>query len=245
MFRLTALFSLALAIAATWIAAPLSWVGLRSLLLSGALDADALASAMISLSALSLVAGFWEALVVGLWPRTWTEAAGGLPLSTDASGDVHVQMPNMAPLHVLHMLALFVPLLVFLAVVIAGTTMAAATIGWVVIIAALIGGPLWVVLRRRGGSFDLVLGGADLTVPAVHGRKAVKRIARSEIEDVHISPVVRRGRGGGTFYRVSLRTMAGSELMLAEWRRDYQRAKAFATWLANKLGTPYVEKMLR
>lgn len=243
MFRFATLFSLALAIGATWIVAPLlSWAGLRVMFQPGAIDAGALTTLMILLSVFTFVSGFWGAFFYQVLPDAWVQEAGGQPVSTDPSGAMHVQMPNFAPLRLLHVLALFVPFLMFLAVSIAGASMAAATIGWLVIFAALVGGPLWIVQRRRAGRFDLVLSSADVTVPAMHGRMTTERIARRQIDTVHTWFVVHRGRGGGAFYRVSLKTKDGREPMVAEWRSNYDRARALAEWLAKKLGVAYVDK---
>lgn len=243
MFRLTTLFSLALAIGATWMVAPLfSWAGFQSMFQAGAIDAGALATLMILLSLLTFVAGFWGAFLYQVLPDNWAQEAGGQPVSTDPRGAVHVQMPNFAPLHLLHVLALFVPFLTFFAVTVAGTTTAAVAIGWLVIFAVLLGGPLWIVQRRRAGRYDLVLDSTELIVPAMHDRKTAQRIARREIENVHAWYVVHSGRGGGYFFRVSLRAKDGREPMLAEWRANCDRAKALAEWLSKKLGVAYVDR---
>lgn len=242
MFRFTTLFTLALAIGVTWMVAPFTLAGFLSMFQAGALDAYALATLMILLTVFTFVAGFWGAFLSQVLPDAWAQEAGGQPVSTDASGAVHVQMPNFAPLRLLYILALFVPFLMYFAVSIAGATTAAVVIGWLVIFAALVGGPLWIVRRRHAGRYDLVLDRTGLTVPAMHGRKVAERIKRSEIENVHTWFVVYGGRGGGAFFRVNLKTKDGREPMLAEWYANYDRAKALAEWLAKKLGVAYVDK---
>ncbi len=242
MFRFTTLFTLALAIGVTWIVAPFALAGFQPMFQAGAMDAHALATLMVLLTVLTFVAGFWGAFLSQVFPDAWAQEAGGQPVSTDASGALHVQMPNFAPLRLLYVLALLLPFLIFFVVTIAGTTAVAVAIGWLVIFASLLGGPLWIVRRRRAGRYDLVLEKTALVVPAMHGRKTAERIACGEIENVHTWFVVRRGRGGGAYLRVSLKTKNGHEPMLAEWRSNYDRAKALADWLSKKLGVVYVDR---
>lgn len=240
MLRFEALFLLALAIGATAIVA-WAYNGAFDVLRAGApLTADDLTALMILTSLSAFVAGFWAAFFTAAFPEQWAEEAGGQRVSKDASGATHVQMPNFGPLRALHLAALIAPFPVLLAVMMAGTSMSAVAVGWIFILAVVIGAPVLIMHRRRRGAFDVVVDSTSVQLPAMHGRKAAERISRADLENVHRGRLHRHGRRGGHFYRVSFRTKDGREPLLAEWR-DQARAEALAKWLSQKLSLPYVD----
>lgn len=242
MLRFATLFLLALAIGATVMTALLlsSVFGMFN---SGAAPtAVDFATLMLLLSIFMFVTGLWVAFVSLAFGGNRTEEAGGQHVSTDGSGATHVQMPNFAPLHAAYVAALFMPFPMWFAVTVAGASTGAVIAGWAIILGAVAGAPLWIVHLRRTGRFDLVFDSANVSVPAMYGRKAVERFARSSVENVHLWYIRHGGRGGGYFYRVGLRTRDGKEPLLAEWRSDRDRAEGFAKWLAARLKAPYVDK---
>ncbi|MEY4387922.1 MAG: hypothetical protein RLY20_3205 [Verrucomicrobiota bacterium] len=109
---------------------------------------------------------------------------------------------------------------------------------WALVLGAGMGVGLWQWSKQRRGLTDLVLDPDAQTVrlPATFGRKEVQTLPATDITDVNVETIERRGSKGGTTYSyaVTLKRRGSHGEKLTDWS-DQERANQFAAWLGEKL----------
>jgi len=198
---------------------------------------------LISLSATTFIVMPWLALMSLLFWERRDIAVGACDVSRSPTGATHVRMPAMSPIHLGMALAIFVPFVSVFVVLIGSLvfsggaiSLTAVLVDLAIVLAIIVGVPLWRWRRREAGAHDLVFDGTSITLPAMHGRTQSLTRHRGEVSGLHVSEA-RRSRGA-THYKVWLTFGASPDEQIAEYSGDWERAEALAKWLGEKLDRP-------
>jgi hypothetical protein len=209
----------------------------------GAITGGDLLMAMLFLSMLAFLSGFWGAFLYLLVPPRHPLEAGGQPHS-ETGGVTRVQAPNPSAWKVALVGCIFLPFVfAILTLLFSGSmepALGAAIACWLLLIAAIAFFPLRILMQRRRGDFDIVIDGPkhEISLPAIHGRKARITVTLAEVEAVAIEEAWEgHGRSARFRSRVYLKTRSGPELA-AIFTGETESAHAFHEWLEYKLGLP-------
>lgn len=210
-------------------------------MLNKSIDGSYVIGLMIIAFITLFVLGFWIAFFDVLMEDKRNIEPHGVPLDTDGSGALRAQLPHISPWRAAYLAALGALILGWVIASAMGgprPSIDFALIGWAAVLGLIALAPVWILLRRAGGHYDLVVKPDEVIVPPVAGRQTPLCLARAEIVGVTGFERPQPGRGGGTFYGVSLKTKAGTNHAVAEWRADDERATRFSKWLAAELRVP-------